>query len=632
MKSSDFFRKMTLFFVRSVAESLFKKATLKKKEKSQNVRQHKMCGIAGYSGKKQAGPVIIEILKNLEHRGYDSCGVTFVGIDGLHVIKAIGKINNLEEKLVQHSIDAKTGIGHTRWATHGKVCIENAHPHLDCKKHIAVVHNGIIENFREIKKSLISHKFLSSTDTEVIPHLIEFYLHQGKNNKEAFFLAIRQLKGSFAIATVFSGEEKIYFARMQSNLIIYKSTDEAYLVSDPIGLPWHAATAILVNDKEWGIVSANELRLFNINGEERKPRAFSFQKEPRTTAQHFFLKEILQQPSVMLSSIKNTLSFLESEKNFFKGIEKIVLTGCGSSYHAALIGKYYLETISGTDARAEYPSQLIFHPDITKKNTLFIALSQSGETRDTIAVVEKIRTKTLVITNVEGSLMTRLTPYNIFMGAGPELSVAATKSFTAQILCLYMLSLKIAVEKNLLSFSEMNKLIVDVMRTCCPIEKFLQKKESIKNLADTLASLNDFFILGRGISYPVALEAALKLKEVAYVHAEGLYASEMKHGPLALVSENTPVFFIAPEDKTFEKILNNIEEIESRGGKAIVITDKGCEKISKITENIIYVPSASALSPVSSIIPFQLLSYFLALKKGLPVDRPRNLAKTVTVE
>ena len=246
--------------------------------------------------------------------------------------------------------------------------------------------------------------------------------------------------------------------------------------------------------------------------------------------------------------------------------------------------------------------------------------------------MEKIRTKTLVITNVEGSLLTRLTPYNIFMGAGPELSVAATKTFIAQILCLYILSLKIAVDKNLISFSEMNKIFVDIIRYSCLVEKFLQQNLSIENLAKTLVDSNDFFILGRGISYPVALEAALKLKEVAYVHAEGLCASEMKHGPLALISENTPVFFIAPEDKTFEKILNNIEETRSRGGRTIVITNKSCEKITRIAENVIYVPFLSSLSPVSSIIPFQLLSYFLALKKGLPVDRPRNLAKTVTVE
>ena len=591
-----------------------------------------MCGIAGYSGRKKASPILIEILRNLEHRGYDSCGVAFVNAKRLNVVKATGKISKLEEKLDQQNIDAKTAIGHTRWATHGKVCIENAHPHLDCNKRIAVVHNGIIENFREIKKNLISHKFLSSTDTEVIPHLIEFYLRQGKNNKEAFFLAIRQLKGSFAIATVFAGEEKIYFARTHMNLVIYKSETEAYLASDAIGLPPDASTAIQINDEEWGIVSTNELCLFDMNGKERTPEAFYLRRGVRITAQHFYLKEILQQPSTMLSTIRNTLSFFESEKKFFSGVEKIVLTGCGSSCHAALIGKYYLETISEMDARVEYPSQLVHHPGIIKKNTLIIALSQSGETRDTIAAVEKIRTKTLVITNVEGSLLTRLTPYNIFMGAGPELSVAATKTFIAQILCLYILSLKIAVDKNLISFSEMNKIFVDIIRYSCLVEKFLQQNLSIENLAKTLVDSNDFFILGRGISYPVALEAALKLKEVAYVHAEGLCASEMKHGPLALISENTPVFFIAPEDKTFEKILNNIEETRSRGGRTIVITNKSCEKITRIAENVIYVPFLSSLSPVSSIIPFQLLSYFLALKKGLPVDRPRNLAKTVTVE
>ncbi|MCM8759024.1 MAG: glutamine--fructose-6-phosphate transaminase (isomerizing) [Candidatus Omnitrophica bacterium] len=592
-----------------------------------------MCGIAGYTGKKLAAQVIIAALKKLEHRGYDSCGVCFVNEKKLQVIKTIGKIHTLEQKI--HSLNNKstTAIGHTRWATHGKVSIENTHPHTDCTNRIAVVHNGIIENFREVKRLLTNHKFCSETDTEVIPHLIESYIEQGKNNKDAFFMAIQQLKGSFAIAAVFSDEDKIYFSQKHSSLIIYRSNNETYLVSDPLGLPDQATTIIQVNDGEWGIISSDEICLFDSNGKEKKPEVFTLNREISNLPDHFFLKEILQQPQVILSSIRNTIFFLDIENRIFNGVEKILLTGCGTSYHAALIGKYYFEKIARIDSHVEYASELAHHPELFQRNTMVIALSQSGETRDTVAAVKKMANKKiLAITNVEGSLLSRLTPYKILMGAGPEISVAATKSFIAQLICLYILSFRIAAEKNLLSFSEIDRIIVNIVRTSHLLEKFLQRRESLKNLAESLVDFNNFFILGRGVSYPVALEAALKFKEVAYVHAEGLCAAEMKHGPLALISENTPVFFIAPEDNTFDKNLNNIEEIKSRGGRVIAITSEGINSIEKIAKDIVFVPFAEDLSPIFSIVPFQLLSYFLAVRKNLPVDRPRNLAKTVTVE
>ncbi len=597
-----------------------------------------MCGIAGYTGKSPAEIQVIEILRKLEHRGYDSAGLAVVSGKEIYVLKATGKISNLEDKLKNCEIDSHTGIGHTRWATHGSVCIENTHPHLDCKKHIAVVHNGIIENYREIKRKLEQHqhKFQSATDTEVIPHLIEDYIEMGNPVEKAFLKAINRLKGSFAVAAIFANDKRIFFAQKNSTLIIYQGIEDMYLVSDPAGLPECAKDIIPVQDDEWGIISSEGLCLFDVNGKIKKPQTISLNHGFKTEGnQHFLLKEILEQPETIISTLRSSLLFFDTHhKEFFKNVTKILIIGCGSSYYAGLIGKYFFEKIANIPAVVEYASEIWHFTDSIEKTAMSIALSQSGETRDTISAIKKMKNaRILAITNVPGSLITRIVPDHILLCAGPEISVAATKSFTSQIVCLYMVSLKVAYEKKLLSLEKTNEMIVEILKLSHFIEKlFPLIKPILQDISRSIKDAVSIFVLGRGISYPVALEGALKLKEVSGVHAEGLPAAEMKHGPISLIKEKTPVFFIAPEDETYQKSMNNIEEIKSRGGRTIVITTESNSEMKKIVDEVIYVPDAGYLSPICCIIPFQFLSYFLALEKGMPVDRPRNLAKTVTVE
>jgi len=594
-----------------------------------------MCGIAGFCGKYEAKSRIIGTLKKLEHRGYDSCGVGFTNNSSLQIIKSVGNVSSLEKKLKGQKISSFTGIGHTRWATHGKVSIENAHPHLDCSKRIAVVHNGIIENYKNIKEKLRSlHKFSSFTDTEVIPHLIENFMLEGADFENAFFHALKELKGSFAIVAIFKGENRIFFAQKNSSLIVYKSNDGVYLVSDPAGLPDGATEIIPVKDDEWGIISSENIKIFDFSGKEKKFESTTYSSAlVHKPNKHFLLKEIMEQPRTVLSALRSTISFFDNcEKNFFENIEKIFLVGCGSSYHAGLIGKYYFETIARIDSKVEYASEVIPDPHSSRKNTLVIALSQSGETRDTITAVRNLKdTKMLAITNAPHSLLARLVTGHIQMDAGLEVSVAATKSFTSQIICLYIISIKMAEVKGIVSREKASELIINVLRISSHIEEIFTLIPAIQDIAISLKNSNSVFILGRGINYPVALEASLKLKEVSGIYAESYPAAEMKHGPIALIKEKTPVFFIAPVDDTYEKILNNIEEIKSRGAKVVVLTTKNND-INNTCEQTLHIPSGGNLSPVCSIIPFQLLSYFLAIEKGMPVDRPRNLAKTVTVE
>jgi len=597
-----------------------------------------MCGIAGYTGKQEAISKVITSLKRLEHRGYDSCGIAFTKEEVLCVVKTVGGINKLcnELKIDTDKTCPVICIGHTRWATHGKVSVENAHPHVDCANRIAVVHNGIIENYQELKKFLLlnKHNFISATDTEVIPHLIEHFLMEGKTDEQAFFDTIKKIRGSFAVVAIFTHDNRIFFAQKNSSLLVYKNNEGTCLISDPVGLPEEATSVFAVNDGEWGVVSPDHILLYDNKGNERSLKNVSYLKNSNNETQHFFIKEILEQSSVVVSSLRSVISFFErTGNNFFEGINKILITGCGSSYHAALIGRYYFETIALIDTNVELASELSSCRMYNKKNTLVIALSQSGETRDTVSAVKKFDTaETLAITNVENSLLTRLTSHHILMLAGPEISVAATKSFTAQVVCLYVISLIAAFSRRAISAEKKNEMIVDVLKLSGVSEKIFSLASQLKNISKFLKDSHTIFILGRGINYPVALEAALKLKEVSGVHAEGLSSAEMKHGPIALISETTPVFFIAPMDETYEKTLNNIEEIKARGGKTFVITTENNQDIKQICDNVICIPDSKKLSPICSVIPFQLLSYFLALEKNLPVDRPRNLAKTVTVE
>ena len=580
---------------------------------------------------------MIESLRQLEHRGYDSCGIAFISNSSLYVVKTVGRITNLIDKLQTKSLHtvSMTCIGHTRWATHGKVSVENAHPHVDCTNRIAVVHNGIIENYQDLKKKFVSnHKFSSTTDTEIIPHLIEHFLLEGKKIEEAFFYATKVIKGSFAIAAIFAQDHRIFFAQKNSSLLVYKGEEGTCLISDPVGVPEQAGSVIIVNDGEWGIISPDNIQIYDDKGNEKSLATVSYLKNSDNQEQHFLIKEIMEQPRTIVSSLCNVISFFEHcGDTFFEEIEKILIIGCGSSYHAGLIGRHYLETIAFIDSKVEYASEISSYSIHNKKNTLVIALSQSGETRDTVAAIKKLDTaRTLAITNVKNSLLTRISSHHILMQAGPEMSVAATKSFTSQVVCLYVISLIAAFSRCVISAEKKNEMIVDILKLSFCLEKIFSLASQLKNISRSLKDSHAIFILGRGIHYPVALEAALKLKEVSYVHAEGLSSAEMKHGPIALISETTPVFFIAPMDETYEKTLNNIEEIKARGGKTFVITTENNQDIKQICDNVIFIPDAKKLSPICSVIPFQLLSYFLAIEKNLPVDRPRNLAKTVTVE
>jgi len=609
-----------------------------------------MCGIIGYIGKKEALPIIVEGLRRLEYRGYDSAGIVIIDEKNTpYVVKTKGKIKNLEEKLNSEEIQGTFGIGHTRWATHGEPSDINAHPHVDCKREIFVVHNGIIENYLELRERLQKegHKFISETDTEVLPHLIEKYF-QG-NLEEAVRLALREIVGAYAIAVISSKDpEKIVFARQSSPLIVGLGDKENFVASDAPAILGYTRRVIYLDDGEMGVITPNDFRIFNLDHQAVSKTShyleWNVQQAEKGGYPHFMLKEIMEEPEVIKNAIRGRivieeglakLGGIENIADKLKEINRLVIVGMGTALLAGKIGEYMIEEYAQIPVEIENASEFRYKKPVLGEKDAILAISQSGETADTLFAIKEAKRKgilTLGIINVVGSSIAREVDAGVYNHAGPEIGVAATKSFVSQLTVLALLTVFLGRQRGMSLV--MGKRILDELTKISNLtEKVLAQKEKIKKLAEKYRDYKNFLFLGRKYNYPIALEGALKLKEITYIHAEGYPAGEMKHGPIAMIDENFPSVVIAPKDSVYEKMVSNIQEIKARKGKVLAITTEGNEEIEQLADDVIYIPKTlEMLTPILSVIPLQLFSYYAAVLKNLDPDKPRNLAKSVTVE
>ena len=618
-----------------------------------------MCGIIAYIGSEQVLPILLNGLNRLEYRGYDSAGLAIINESGddLKVIKTKGRVDDLKRLTESRDLKGTIGIAHTRWATHGIPNETNAHPHFSCNKDLVLVHNGIIENYLTIKKYLESkgHNFITETDTEVIAHLIEEF-SKNNNFEQSVRLALNELKGTYGLAILNKKENKIIGARKGSPLIIGKNEKGIFIASDAYAFLEYTKTINYLEDGEMVIADKNNFEIRNINNQEipQNLQEINLNLEQIEKQGHdtFMHKEICEQPETIHNSFRGRLlggdirldgvdEILNQDKDYFKKLNRIIIIACGTSWHAALYGKYILESLTKIPCEAEDAAEFRYRDPVITENDFIIAVSQSGETADTKGAIEYVKEiakkenkkiRTFGIVNVVGSSIARLVDSGVYLHVGPEIGVASTKAFTGQTACLFILALKIAKEKNLLKKEELFRYAKELEEIPEKVSQVLKKEPEIKKAVENYKAASHFLFLGRGTNYPVALEGALKLKEIAYIPCDGLGAAEMKHGPIALVDENMASVFIAPEDKTFEKILSNIQEIKSRKGKVLVVTTEET-KLEGIVDDIFYIPNANDfLMPIISTIPLQLFAYYLALSKGCDVDKPRNLAKSVTVE
>lgn len=607
-----------------------------------------MCGIVGYVGDKNVLPIILDGLKRLEYRGYDSAGVAFVGKD-YYLMKTKGRISLLEDKINNSYVngDYFIGIGQTRWATHGPPSDLNAHPHIDCKEEIIVVHNGIIENYDEIKKDLIKkgHKFLSETDTEVVPHLIEEY-YEGDLLK-AVINAVNKLKGSFALAILSKKEkDKIIAVRKESPLIVGIGKNENFLASDIPALLPYTKNIVILKDGEIALLKKDEVKVFdmerNVINHEVMEVKWSLEQSEKKGYKHFMLKEIMEESEVLKEVIRGRI---KDEKivldeirdiDFLKKIENIYIIACGTAYHAGLIGNYILTDLLDIPIKTEVASEFRYENPNLSKNSLVILVSQSGETADTIAslrLAKKLGAKTLGVVNVNGSTIYRESDEVLQIYAGPEIAVASTKAYVAQILTLLLFSIFIGKIRGRVDSDYEKFMVNEIKRLPNLAQILLDKNDQYFMIAEEIKDLNDSFYIGRLLDYPTALEGALKLKEISYIHAEGYPAGELKHGPLALIEEKVPTFAISTDERVFEKMQSNIKEVKARNGKVYSIVREDFKGIIEESNNKILIPKTHIyLSPILSVIPLQLIAYYTADLKGLDVDKPRNLAKSVTVE
>lgn len=601
-----------------------------------------MCGIIGYIGAKEVCPILLHGLQKLEYRGYDSVGLGVVGTNGMQMVKKKGKVSDLASALLSELPQGtKFGIAHTRWATHGEPSETNAHPHFDCKKELCVVHNGIIENYRVLREKLIAegHKIVSETDSEIVAHLIEKY-YTG-DIESAVMQALREVEGAFGLAVIHRKEQKIIAARRGSPLVLGIGDGGMFVASDVSAMIEHTRKVLYLSDDQVATVTAEQYLIKNLNGNPIETPVvqeiqWAIDTVEKQGQKHFMLKEILEQPGILENIIRGRIQkgkiVLDLPKNL-KEYSKIVLVACGTSWHAALAGKYLLEQLAEIPVEVDYASEFRYRNPIIDATTLVIAISQSGETADTLAALREAKKKgasTMGIINVVGSSIAREVEAMLYINAGPEISVASTKAFTSQLMALTLFGLWLRQEKRMSVEQELMQSLValpDQMRA------IIGKNEAIKEIAESLRECKDFLYLGRGINFPVALEGALKLKEISYIHAEGYPAAEMKHGPIALIDEHVPVVFIAPQSATYEKIASNVQEIKARKGKVIAIINEGDTDIKHSAEFTFEVPvTHELLSPILATIPLQLLAYYIADAKGIDVDKPRNLAKSVTVE
>jgi glucosamine--fructose-6-phosphate aminotransferase (isomerizing) len=597
-----------------------------------------MCGIVGYLGKKSATPILLSGLKRLEYRGYDSAGICVLENGALKTFKKEGPIKMLAAELDKQSLNSQIGIAHTRWATHGQPNETNAHPHYDCQHKIAVVHNGIIENFEGLKILLAKegHKIVSETDSEIIAHLIEKFYHG--DLEQAVLEAVKLLEGTFGLAVISESENKLVAARRGSPLILGIGPDEIFIASDASAIIEYTNQVVYLEDNEIATISEQGYEVKSLDGHNANNQVteikWTIDEIEKSGFEHFMLKEIFEQPKTIANALRGRVKDgkIKLSVNFdAKKIDKIIITACGTSWHSALIGKYLLEKIAGMPTEVDYASEFRYRHPIVRDNNLLIVISQSGETADTLAALRETKNcQTLCIINSVGSTIAREVKSGIYLHAGPEIGVASTKAFTSQVASLILLALYIKEQIS----GELDQTLSDELLVISEkIQTILDQAENIKSISQNFVSAKNLLYLGRGINFPVALEGALKLKEVSYIHAEGYPAAEMKHGPIALIDKNMFVVFIVNHGPIFEKIISNMQEVRARGGRIIAITDVKDAAVEKLSEFIITVPSVSEeLSPLVNIIPLQLMSYYVASANGINVDKPRNLAKSVTVE
>jgi len=598
-----------------------------------------MCGIVGYIGKREATPFLIEGLKKLEYRGYDSAGLCVQENGALAVVKKQGKVQDLESALTQKKIQGKAGIAHTRWATHGEPNELNAHPHQDCTKRLAIVHNGIIENYAALKELLLKegHLFASQTDSEIIAHLVEkFY---SNDLEQAVVKALSLVEGTYGLLIIDAGTATIVAAKQSSPLLIGVGEQETFLASDASAILPYTKKVVYLDDGEIATVTAEGYAVKNLQGNIIDKKideiALNVEQIEKKGFKHFMLKEIFEQPEAIENTLRGRLKDgqVKLSVNFKpQDIQRIIITACGTSYYSGLIGKYIIEKITGIPTEVDYASEFRYRNPIVKETDLVVVISQSGETADTLAALKEAKgkkAKTLGIINVVGSTIAREVDSGIYLHAGPEIGVASTKAFTCQVTALLLLALHFSRGRASRAFAVMDELAMISKK----VQEALSQSDAIRRLAEKFKDVKNFLYLGRNVNFPVALEGALKLKEISYIHAEGYPAAEMKHGPIALVDEQMPVVFVAPQDETYSKILSNMQEIKARHGNIIAIVNKDDPKIFELANYIIKVPeSIDELSPLVNVVPLQLLAYHIADLKGLNVDKPRNLAKSVTVE
>jgi len=609
-----------------------------------------MCGIIGYIGSKNAVPLIVEGLKKLEYRGYDSAGIAVVQGDKINRRRVKGKISNLEKSLKDDPMPGKYGIGHTRWATHGRPSEENAHPHQDCTGTIVVAHNGIIENYLSLKEKLLKkgHTFRTDTDTEVIAHLIEDYFEDLL--ELAIQRAVQDLRGSYAFAVISTRDpNKIVVAKDGAPAVIGLGANEYFVSSDINPLLNHTKSIVFLEDKEIAVLDTGRVKFWDFKANALDKRVDRLAWNPlmieKKGYKHFMLKEIHEQPKVIRDTMSGRVSLETGQVDLkktgladkvIKRMEKILVLACGTSYHAGLIGKLMIESLAGIPVEVEYASEYRYRDRITGDRTLIIVLSQSGETADSLAALKAVQSEglsSLAVCNVSQSSIAREADNVLYTHAGPEIGVAATKTFTAQLCALALLAVHIATVRGGKRKEELTDFIRDLQRIPHKMEEILNDARKIKDLSQSFISYSHFLFLGRWISFPVALEGALKLKEISYIHAEAYPGGEMKHGPIALIDEKMPTLVVIPKDRVYEKMLSNISEVKTRSGFVLAVASEDDHEISDRVDAVIQVPSVHPLlSPFLTTIPLQLFSYYIAAARGADVDQPRNLAKSVTVE
>jgi glucosamine--fructose-6-phosphate aminotransferase (isomerizing) len=609
-----------------------------------------MCGIIGYIGPRETKGVLLEGLRRLEYRGYDSAGIALFHEGKVVIRRCQGKLRELERKCAGEHFNGHLGIGHTRWATHGKPSEANAHPHK--AGGVVVVHNGIIENYLTLKKVLSreGHTFKSETDTEILCHLIQSHLFKGATFEEAVRQALLQVEGAYAIAVLYEGEEdKLIGARRESPLILGVGDGESFVASDiPAILPY-TRKMIFLEDGEMAVIQDRSFQIRTLAGEKRKRPPKEILWDPVTAEKggfkHFMLKEICEQPRAIADTIRGRLSLEEGKvllgeaalsPRTQKEIRRVCIIACGTSYHAALVGKFMIEELARIPTEVDLGSEFRYRDPLVGSQDLLVAVSQSGETTDTLAAFKEAKrkgVKTLAICNVVDSSLARESEGLLYTHAGPEIGVASTKTFTCQLVGLFLLALSLARTRDAIGQKEAKALLEELLKVPHHVQEVLDLNPQIEALSKRYMTARDFLYLGRGVNYPIALEGALKLKEISYIHAEGYPAGEMKHGPIALIDEEMPVVVLAPRGKTYEKILNNVEEVRARDGKVIALTNPACQEIASKAKDLLLMPETHhLLAPILMTVPLQLLAYNIAVLKGTDVDQPRNLAKSVTVE